>query len=502
MVELQLPKLTARVRFPSSPRKVLALTGGPAARYDELVAIKNSVLSNSAPDKSGIPRRRVFAWALWDWATQPLFSVIISFVWVPSFLTSTFFLDPSIASQGVTADGEALNCNTAANAVTPYCSSLGQLAQDLGWGLTIAGIIVAVLAPVIGQRADAAGRKKLMLGVFTGLLILSLFAMAFVDGVPAYFWFGVTMLAAANVFAEIANVNYNALITSVSTPNNVGRVSGLGWGFGYLGGILALIIVIGAILGGVLDGTEAFTFQIVAFGAAVWALVFSIPIFLSVPEPPAATDARKVGFFGGYVELGRSVGRLWRNQRNTFWFLLASAVYRDGVSAVFTFGAIIASQVFGFGFTDMVMFGIALNLIAGISTMLVGRLDDRFGPKPVILVAIGALIVTCVGLVFAAGGGASVMWAAGVVIAIMVGPAQAASRSFLARLAPEGHEGELFGIYATTGRAASWLGSAFWAVAIVLFANQTLFGALGIAAVLMVGFVLLWFVKPPQRLNA
>jgi len=468
-------------------------------RYDELVTVQPPVSSDSPRERSRIPRRRVLAWALWDWATQPLFSVIISFVWVPSFLTSTFFLDPSIAAQGVTADGESVNCNSAANAATSYCSSLGQLAQDLGWGLTIAGIIVALLAPVIGQRADAAGRKKLLLGVFTGLLILSLFGMTFVDGVPAYFWFGVTLLAAANVFAELANVNYNALLTSVSTQQNVGRVSGLGWGFGYLGGILALVIVVGAILGGVLDGTEALTFQIVALGAAIWALVFSIPIFISVPEPPAPPGAKRVGFFAGYVKLAKSVAKLWRDQRNTFWFLLASAVYRDGLVAVFTFGAIIASQVFGFSFTDMVIFGIALNLIAGISTMLVGKLDDRFGPKPVILTAIGTLVVTCVFLVFAAGGGPAVMWAAGIVIAIMVGPAQAASRSFLARIASEGHEGEIFGLYATTGRAASWIGSAFWALAIVLFANQTLFGALGVAAVLAVGFVLLWFVKPPQR---
>jgi UMF1 family MFS transporter len=428
--------------------------------------------------------------------------VIISFVWVPSFLTSTFFVDPSIAAQGVTADGDSVNCNTAANAATAYCSSLGQLAQDLGWGITVAGIIVALIAPVLGQRADAAGKKKLMLGVFTGLLVLSLFGMAFIQGVPAFFWFGVTLLAAATVFAEVANVNYNALLNSVSNKSNVGRVSGLGWGFGYLGGIVALVIVVGAILGGVLDGTQSITFQIVAFGAAVWALVFSIPIFVSVPEPAATPSAKKVGFFAGYRELARNVAELWRHQRNTFWFLLASAVYRDGLTAVFTFGAIIASQVFGFGFTDMVIFGIALNIIAGISTMLVGKLDDRFGPKPVILVAIGALVVTCVGLVFGASGGTAVMWAAGIVIAIMVGPAQAASRSFLSRLAPEGREGEIFGLYATTGRAASWMGSALWALAIVLFANQTIFGALGIAALLAVGFVLLWFVKPPQRQHA
>ena len=444
-----------------------------------------------------VPRKRVLAWALWDWATQPFNSVILTFVWVPSFLTSYFFLDPVTAASGVLADGSRLDCDTAANAATAYCGGLGALAVQLGWGITVAGFLIALLAPVLGQRADAGGRQKRQLAIFTGLLILAQVGMFFVDGTPDFFWLGVSLIAIGSVFSEIANVSYNALLISVANPRNVGKVSGLGWGFGYLGGILALAIVVGLILSGVLDGTNPLTFQLIGLGAAVWTTLFVIPIFLLVPEPPKLREIEQVNFFRGYVELFRSIARLWKTARHTFWFLLASAVYRDGLSAVFTFGAVIAGQVFGFGFTDLVIFGIALNLVAGISTILSGRLDDRFGPKPVILIAIGGLVVCCLVVFFGAPLGQPLFWAAGIVLAIFVGPAQAASRSFLARVTPAGYEGEIFGLYATTGRATGWMASLLWGVFIALAANQTLYGILGIATVLAIGFVLLWFVRAP-----
>ena len=232
------------------------------------------------------------------------------------------------------------------------------------------------------------------------------------------------MIAFGSIVGEIAGANYNALLVSVSTPRTVGRVSGLGWGFGYLGGIVALTIVVGLILGGVLDGTQPLTFQLIAAGATVWTLLFTIPIFRYVPEPPPAPEAKRVNFFAGYVELVRSIIRLWREHRPTFWFLLASAVYRDGLAAVFTFGSVIAARVFGFGFTDLVIFGIALNLVAGVSTIVAGRLDDRFGPKAVILAALGGIIACCLTVFFGAGPGKGLFWVAGIVLAAWVGPAR------------------------------------------------------------------------------
>lgn len=431
-----------------------------------------------------VPRRRVFAWAFWDWATQPFNTVLLTFVWVPSYLTSTFFIDPAVVG---TAGEEA---------------ALGQLASNLGYGITIAGLLIALLAPVMGQRADRAGRQKLQLFIFTALLIVAQLGLAFVQPGAEWFWMGVALIAIGSVFGEIAGVSYNALLISVSTPKTVGKVSGLGWGFGYLGGIVALTIVVGLILGGILDGEQGSTFQIIALGATIWTIIFVIPIFLSVPEPPKLAAEEKVGFFRSYIELGRSIARLWRETRPTFWFLLASAVYRDGLSAVFTFGSVIAAIVFGFGFTDLVIFGIALNIVAGVSTILAGRLDDRFGPKRVILISVFGLVACTLVVFFFADLGAGLFWAAGIVLAAFVGPAQAASRSFLARVTPAGREGEVFGLYATTGRAAGWMASLLWGVFIAVAANQTLFGILGITLVLLAGGIMLLFVKAPERVSA
>ncbi len=437
----------------------------------------------TANDGATIPKRRVWSWALWDWATQPFNTVLITFVWVPSYLTSTFFVDPAAVG---TAGEEA---------------ALGQLASNLGYGITIAGLLIALLAPVLGQRADRTGRQKSQLFLFTGLLIAAQLGMAFVQPGAEWFWIGVAFIAVGSVFGEIAGVNYNALLISVSTPKTVGKVSGLGWGFGYLGGIIALALVVGLILGGVLDGTVASTFQIIALASSIWTLIFVIPLFLYVPEPPKLSAAPTVGFFRSYVELWRSIVRLWKENRSTFWFLLASAVYRDGLSAVFVFGAVIASIVFGFTFTDLVIFGIALNIVAGISTIFAGRLDDRFGPKNVILVSVFGLVACTLTVFFLVDLGTPMFWAAGLVLALFTGPAQAASRSFLARVTPAGREGEVFGLYATTGRAAGWMASLLWGVLIALAANQTIYGLLGIALVLLAGGIMLLFVKAPPRLT-
>jgi UMF1 family MFS transporter len=335
--------------------------------------------------------------------------------------------------------------------------------------------------------------------IFTGLLVLTQLGLSFVQPGQEWFWVGVGLIAIGSVFNEIAGVNYNALLVSVSNSKTVGKVSGLGWGFGYLGGIIALATVVGLILSGVLQGDSALTFQLVALGCTIWTVIFVIPIFVSVPEPKTRQVGEKLGLWGSYIELGRSVKRLYREARPTFWFLLASAVYRDGLSAVFVFGAVIASIVFGFGFTDLVIFGIALNVVAGISTIIAGRLDDRFGPKNVILVAVFGLVACTTAVFVLVDLGTPMFWAVGLILAAFVGPAQAASRSFLARVTPAGREGEVFGLYATTGRAAGWMASLLWAVFIQLAGNQAIYGLLGIALVLLVGGVMLLFVKAPAR---
>ena len=463
----------------------------PAAGAPEPVATANSgavaVVGLELRGDTPAPRKQVYSWALWDWATQPFNTVILTFVFTALYLVSASFLPPEIAaldpSDPVRVAAEA------------------DLASGLGLGSTIAALGILLLAPVLGQRADAAGRQKLWLGIGTGALILCMLGLWFVEPQPALFWLGVALISAGSVFGEIAAVNSNAMLIGIANPKNVGRISGLGWGFGYLGGIIALVIVV------LLDTFDWFgmstddglAYRLIAVGCAVWAIVFSIPIFLNVPEPSLGRPERKVGFFRSYALLVHDVIGLYRDPqtRSTFWYLLASAVFRDGLGGVFAFGAIIGTAVFRFGTQDIIVFGIAANLVAGVSTIIAGRLDDRLGPKRIILGSIGSMIVAGLAVFLLRDAGSLVFWIGGLVLCAFVGPAQAAARSFLARVTPAGREGEIFGLYATTGRAASWMASAAWTVLIVA-TSQTAYGILGIVMVLIIGFLLLLPVKAPR----
>nr|WP_051191834.1 MFS transporter [Microbacterium luticocti] len=439
----------------------------------------------ASPDPAPVPRRRVYSWALWDWATQPFNSVILTFVFVSLYLVSSQFLPDDIA---------------ALDATDPLKErALAGLSSGYGFVTFWAGIAILLLAPVLGQTADRAGRKKRWLLVFTALLALVQFALLFVQADPVYFWFGAITVAVGSVFSEIAGVNYNALLVSVSTPRTVGRVSGLGWGMGYIGGILALGIVVTLTFADWfgMDTSNGLAYRLIAVGCAVWTVVFSIPLFLNVPEPPPAAGLKRVGFFAGYVELVRDVVRLFREHRSTFWFLLASAVYRDGLAGVFAFGGVLAAVVYGFSTTEVMVFGIAANVVAGIATILAGRLDDRFGPRAVIIGALGLLIAMGLVVFFLHGAGKMPFWIAGLVLSACVGPAQAASRSLLARVTPAGMQGEIFGLYATTGRVASFLAPGLWALFIAWF-GATYWGILGIMVVLLAGLILLLLVRLPR----
>lgn len=440
------------------------------------------------PDADAVPRRQVWAWALWDWATQPFNSVIITFVFTALYLTSDDFIDPAIAALGEGAPA--------------YDDAIDGLTSSLGLGITAAGILVALLAPVLGQRADATGRRKSWLGVTTLMLVACVGGLYFVEATPDAFWLGVALIAVGSIVAEVANVNYYAMMVQVSTPPTMGRVSGLGWGLGYMGGIVALVIVV--VLNFVdwfgMDTSNGMAYRLIAVGCAVWTLAFAWPLFAYVPESPGS-GRPTVGLLRGYAVLWRDLRGLWDSARSTLWFLLASAVYRDGLASVFVFGAIIAAVSFGFSDDEVIIFGIAANLVAGVSTIIFGRFDDVWGPRRVIILSLAVIVAAGIVIVIFHGAGSIVFWICGLLLSGMVGPAQAASRSMLARLSPPGREAEMFGLYATTGRAASFMGSAMWSLAIIVF-GATIWGTLGVISVVAAGLVLLLFVHTPADRGA
>ena len=419
---------------------------------------------------------------MWDWGTQPFNSVIVTFVF-SVYLTSQAFGDTNATSS-------ALSLST-----------------------TIAGVLVALVAPVLGQSADRTGHVVRNLRWQTwGLAALS-GLLFFIKPEPHYLWVGLVLLAAGTVINEIAQVNYYATIAQVATRHNIGRVSGFGWGLGYLGGIVVLLLLyflfiqpeVG--LFGV-TGTDGLDIRVSMLVCALWMLVFTIPTFWSLRDPAVAHPVPRRGAVGAYRDLGRSVRRLWREDRQTAYFLLSSALFRDGLVGVFAFGGVLAAGTFGFTGGEVIVFGAAANVVAGVATMAFGLVDDRIGPKRVIVGSLACLVVLGVGLFVFHDAGKGAFWALALAMCVFVGPAQSASRSFLARIIPEGRAGEVFGLYATTGRAISWLSPALFGLAIWLGASVTgaqntqYWGILGIVVVLAAGLVVVVPLREPARPSA
>jgi UMF1 family MFS transporter len=300
------------------------------------------------------------------------------------------------------------------------------------------------------------------------------------------------------------------MLVQVSTPGTIGKVSGFGWGLGYVGGIVLLLLLLVAFLQsfglegrgglfGVATGTAggAWDVRLSIVVAAVWFAIFAVPVLLSVPELPATAARARVGLWRSYRLLGSTIAKLWRTNRQVLLFLVASAVFRDGLAAVFTFGAIIAAQVFGFSPSMVIYFAVGANLVAGIGTFVGGWLDDRLGAKTIIVGSLVGLVIAAFA-VLAIGTATNLFWVFGLALALFVGPIQSASRSFLARITPPGREGEIFGLYATTGRAVSFLAPGLFTL-FVSATGDTRYGIVGIALVLLAGLVLMLPVKPVQR---
>jgi len=451
----------------------------------------SNVALSPAPTSKYSLRTQIFSWALWDWGTSA-FSVLITTFVFARYIVSGYFVDPKIVDAYKAAGGAAAT----GPARDAYDAAVADLTSWVGWAIAIGGVAVALIAPVLGQRTDAGGKRKLWLGINTGVVILATFAMFFVEGTPQYFVLGIVLLTIGNVFYEMANVNYNAMLLQIATPKTMGRISGFGWGMGYVGGIVVLLVaLVGFILGdppywfGVT--TElGLNIRVVAVFGAIWSLIFAIPVLITIPENTAVHPGVKLGIIASYKELGSKIASLYRTQRPVFYFLLASAVYRDGLAAVFAFGGILAGAVFGLSDTAIILFAIGGNLVAGIGVFLGGWIDDKIGSKRVIVGSLAGLVITGIVLFFWHDGGVTAFWIGGLLLTFFVGPAQASSRAFLGHLAPQGGEGELFGLYATTGRAISFLAPTFFALFVAL-GGAAYWGILGIVLVLLAGLLLM-----------
>lgn len=411
---------------------------------------------------------------LFDWAAQPYFSLITTFVFAPYFATRVA-ADP--------ATGQSM----------------------WGFATAAAGLLIALMSPVLGAIADASGRRKPWIAAFGALLVIGASVMWIgKPGDPSIILPLLIAYAIATIGVEFATVFNNAMMPQLVPPDKIGRLSGSGWALGYVGGILSLILVLGFLAANPQTGRTLFGF-VPLFGldpaafegdritgplTGLWFAVFVLPMFLLTPDFPARMPVRaavREGLAGLRATLKELPG-----QRSMATFLLANMVYTDGLVSLFAFGGIYAAGTFGWNTIQIGSFGITLALAGTVGAWLGGKLDDRFGPKRVIAGSIMLLLLSIASILLidrdsilfikvtppVPGGGLfaapaeQAYLALGCLIGMAGGPLQAASRSLLIRMAPKDRIAQYFGLFALTGKVTSFIGPLLIGIVTAVTASQ------------------------------
>ena len=376
------------------------------------------------------------AWCLFDWANSPFPTIISTFVFANYFVRAVA-TDPD--------SGAALWAGAGA----------------------VAGILTAIMSPVLGAFADQGGARKPWLAAISAVMVVATALMWLVAPTPAYLLLGFVLVVVATTAFELTMVFYNAMLPDVARPGHVGRVSGWGWGLGYAGGLAALVVSLFVFVQADpppfgLDVAAQEHVRATSLLVAVWFVLFSIPFWLLVPDRPKSGKTARAILREGLGQLATTLAR-WREYRPIVRFLVAFLLYSNGYNTLFALGAVYAGTAFGMGFSEIIVFGIALNVAAGLGAAAFAWIDDLIGAKPTVMIAVAAIGVF---------GGAALavdsalwFWVFTILLSVFFGPAQAASRSLMARMAPEALRTEMFGLYGLAGRVASWAGlSAVWAV--------------------------------------
>lgn len=426
-------------------------------------------------------RSQVLAWGLWDVGATGVNAVVVTFVF-SVYLTSTV--------------GDDLPGGT-----TPQ--------SWLFRALAVAGIVVAVLAPVTGVWVDAPWRRRRVLALLSGGVVLLTASMSLVRDDYHYLWVGLALLGGTAACAELSTVPYNAMLRQLSTPQTSGRISGFGSGMGYFGSVMLLLIVYVGLIAGdgeargllgisVADGQNV---RAAMLFAAVWFALFALPIFFAVPSPPHEPgDPREgVGFIGAYRKLWREIVDEWHRDHNIVYYLFASAVFRDGLTGVFSFGAVLGVSAYGISNANVLLFGVSASVIAALGAFVGGLVDDRLGSKTVILGSLASMIA--ISMVLWSLSGPLGFWVCGLLLCLFVGPTQSSARTLMLRMSTEGKEGVTFGLYTTTGRAVSFLAPFLISVFIDWFGTVRA-GIGGLLLVLAAGMVMMALVHAPHRVPA
>ncbi|CAN1723308.1 MFS transporter, UMF1 family [Hyphomicrobium sp. 1Nfss2.1] len=458
---------------------------------------------SAAEVKQRAPLKARVSWMLFDWAVQPFYTLILTFLFAPYF----------------------------ANVVVGN----GPQGQSLwGYGAAIAGIFIALGSPFLGAFADGRGHRKPWIALFSVILAAAMSTLWIATPAAPSSTIFIVLFAfvCATVCAEYTAVFTNAFMPSLAPQSELGRLSGAGWACGYFGGLASLFLVAGLIVpvdgsGKTLLGLSPLLSldiaaregdRIVGPLSALWYLVFMIPFFLFVPDvrQKRVSDGRHAT-----AELWDTVRALPHN-RDMMLFLIARMIYTDGLTAIFTFGGIYGAGVFGWGPLELGLFGIILTLVGAFGALLGGVIDDRISAKFVIVSALIVLLFGAIGILSVdkdhvfffvdvapkladsapfSSAGERVFLAFAIIVGLVSAPVQSSSRSLLARLAPPEKITQYFGLFAFSGKVTAFMAPLLVALVTTLSDSQRL-GMSAIALFLIVGIVLMLPVRQPTAASS
>jgi UMF1 family MFS transporter len=414
----------------------------------------------STPYRAWPNKRAIWSWSLYDFANSSFTTLIVTFVYA-TYFTQAIADDP--------IGGTEL------------------------WsrGVTITALVVALFSPVLGAIADRGGYRKLFVVLATLICVVATAALYTV--MPGQVVAALVLVVIANIAYELGTVFYNAFLPDLAPPGRIGTVSGLAWGLGYIGGLLALAFALLTLVqpevpwfGFSTEGGE--NIRATNLVVAAWFLVFSVPLLLWVPEDRSLASVSGRVIVEAFAQLKHTFVEI-RKYRHTVRFLLARLLYNDGLVTVFAFGGIYAAGTFGFAFEEVLLFGIIINVGAGLGAAAMGLLDDRIGGKRTIMISLVGLIAASLLAILATS--ALWFWVAGILLGLFVGPNQAASRSLMGRFIPHELENEFFGFFAFSGKLTAFIGPFLLGVLTGVFDSQRV-GISIVVVLFALGLVLLW----------
>ncbi len=407
---------------------------------------------------------KILSWAFFDFGNSAFSTLVLTFVY-NTYYTTSIAVDPNVG------------------------------AAQWGMAVAVASVMIAVLSPVLGAAADVFALKKRFMGVAIGIGALATAFLYFPE--KGQEWWALSFFVVAVVATELSIVFNNAFLPELAPKSEAGRVSGFAFALGYAGGLLCLLIAMNGFVVSPDKGEPWFglsweggqSVRATSLLVAVWLVVFSIPVMVFLK------DKKRSGSSRGMVDVTRqSFVRLkdtffhLRDYRTLFGLLLARLFYNDGLVAIFSFGGVYATVVFGFSFQDLMIFGIALNVCSMIGALAFSFIEDRIGSRMTIAITLVALFASTLLAVFVES--KTAFWGCAIVIGLFIGPNQSASRAYLSRLTPPDKANEFFGFYAFSGKATAFIGPVLYGWVSFSFESQRA-GMLVIPVLFLVGFVLL-----------